>query len=30
MNVHWTDTILHHLDAIYQYITQDSLAYGAR
>jgi toxin ParE1/3/4 len=30
MNVHWTDTALHHLDGIYQYIAQDSPAYGKR
>ena len=30
MNVHWTDTALHHLDAIYRYIARDSLAYAKR
>jgi toxin ParE1/3/4 len=30
MNVHWTDTALQHLDAIYHYIAQDSPAYAKR
>jgi addiction module RelE/StbE family toxin len=30
MNVHWTDTALRHLDAIYRYIAQDSPAYAKR
>ena len=30
MNVHWTDTALHHLDAIHRYIAQDSPAYAKR
>jgi toxin ParE1/3/4 len=30
MNVHWTDTALAHLDAIYRYIARDSSAYAKR
>ena len=30
MNVHWTDTALAHLEAIYRYIAQDSSAYAKR
>ncbi len=30
MKVHWTDTAQHHLDAIYQFIAQDSPAYAKR
>jgi toxin ParE1/3/4 len=30
MNVHWTNTALHHLDAIYQYIAQSSPVYAKR
>ncbi len=30
MNVYWTDTSLHHLDAIYRYLAQDSPAYTKR
>lgn len=30
MNVHWTDTALHHLDAIYRCIARDSPAYAKR
>ena len=30
MRVHWTDTALRHLDAIHQYIAQDSPAYAER
>ena len=30
MKVHWTDTALRHLDAIYHYIAQNSPAYAKR
>jgi len=30
MKVHWTDTAQRHLDAIYQYIAQDSPSYALR
>jgi toxin ParE1/3/4 len=30
MNVHWTETALAHLDAIFRYIAQDSPAYAKR
>jgi len=30
MKVHWTDTAQRHLDAIYQYISQDSPSYALR
>ena len=30
MKVHWTDTAQRHLDAIYQFIAQDSPAYAKR
>lgn len=30
MNVHWTDTGLHHLDAIHSYIAKDSPEYAKR
>jgi plasmid stabilization system protein ParE len=30
MIVHWTDTALRHLEAIYRYIAQDSSAYAKR
>ena len=30
MKVHWTDTALSHLDAIYSYIAQDSAIYAKR
>ena len=30
MKVHWTDTALSHLDAIYSYIAQDSEIYAKR
>jgi plasmid stabilization system protein ParE len=30
MNVHWTDTALGHLDAIYRYIARDSPVYAKR
>ena len=30
MKVHWTDTALGHLDAIYRYIAQDSVEYARR
>jgi toxin ParE1/3/4 len=30
MKVHWTDTALSHLDAVYSYIAQDSPAFALR
>jgi len=30
MRVHWTDTALRHLDAIYRFIAQDSPVYAKR